>query len=163
MPLAGTIPWVVSALMPLSVQIRAHELSGPEKETTLRAVSEVLARHEEIVFAYAHGSFLGKGAFRDLDLALYLNPTPGCPVFLYELQIQQEITSAIAAGFPVDVRVTNRAPILFQYHAYRGRLLLDRDPDLRASIIAHVVSRYLDIKPVLEHYSREAFCREPRS
>ncbi len=149
--------------MAIPDRIKTHRRTEEQKGEILRALSEALRRHEEIVFATVHGSFLAEGPFRDLDIGLYLDRTPDCPVILYELRTEQELEAALQAGFPLDVRVCNKAPIAFQFHVLRGQLLLDRDPDFRAEITAYVLSRYFDIKPVLDHFAREAFGRESRT
>jgi predicted nucleotidyltransferase len=142
------------------MDFRVYDLSRTERETVLGRISVILTRRNEVAFAYAYGSFVGGGPFRDLDLALYLKTDPPERDFLYEDRLQQELLAETEIPFPLDVRLANRAPIAFQYQIYRGRLLFDRDPDFRARVVAYVVSRYLDMKPVLDHHFQEAFPRE---
>ncbi len=118
----------------------------------------LLARHEEVLFAYALGSFLEDGPFRDLDLAVYVQSEgPDRLGFHYEDGLAQEISRAFNLLFPVDLRLLNGAPVSFQYHVFRGRLLMDRDPERRIDLLTNVLSRYFDIKPIIEHHIKEAF------
>lgn len=140
---------------------RPRPLPPEAREEMLDRATKVLARHPEILFGYAHGSFVHPGPYRDLDLAVYLVPEPSSSRFLYEDALGAELTEALSVDFPVDVRIANGTPLAFQHQAYRGRLLLDRDPERRAAILAYIASRYLDIKPILEHHAREAFGHDP--
>jgi predicted nucleotidyltransferase len=128
----------------------------------LDRVTAVLANHPEILFSYVHGSFLQPRAFRDMDLVVYLAEPLPLSRFRYEDALERELSKALALDFPVDVRIANHTPLPFQHHAYQGQLLVDRDPERRAAVLTHVASRYLDLKPILEHHTREAFGDDPR-
>jgi hypothetical protein len=121
-------------------------------------------KRSEIIFAYAHGSFLEGGRFRDLDVGVFLRPEfiPGKSPF-YETELGSELQKDVEAFFPVDIRILNTARLSFQYNAIKGRLLADQDPEARIAFITKTVARYLDIKPLLRHYTKEAFGVEPRS
>jgi hypothetical protein len=123
-----------------------------------------LEEHHEIVFALALGSFIEGGPFRDLDIAVFLRPDflAGCD-FRYEMQMESRIEKALNSHFTVDIRILNNAGLGFQYHALRGRLLLDREPDIRIAFTRQVAARYLDIAPILKHHTREAFALESES
>ena len=145
----------------MDTNIITYHLSAKERERLLREVEIYLAEREEILFAYAHGSFVTDAFFRDLDIAVFLRAEEASGVrYTYELGLESEIEKALASGFPVDVRVLNFVPISFQYRAICGRLLLDRDPQARVAFFSKVVSRYLDIKPILRHHTKEAFSNE---
>lgn len=140
-----------------------HRLSSQARQQLLGLAAEVVSHHPEIIFCYAHGSFLHPGPYRDLDLVGYLaEPLPPSR-FLYEDALERELVQALHVDFPVDIRIANGTPFPFQHHAYQGQLLLDRNPDLRATVLSHIAARYLDIKPILDHHAREAFCHAPGS
>ena len=61
------------------------------KKAVKEAIREMLKKHEEILFAYLHGSFVKKDAFRDIDVAIYLERMPAS-VLEYELQMETELT-----------------------------------------------------------------------
>ncbi|MFW6297974.1 MAG: nucleotidyltransferase domain-containing protein [Desulfosalsimonas sp.] len=135
-----------------------------EKENLLNQVYMHLEQHPEIMFAFAHGSFIEGGPFRDLDIAIFLNPKFLSDIsFRYEMQIESRIKKELKIPFKVDVRILNRAPLSFRYHALRGRLLLDREPDARIAFTTQTAGRYLDIEPILKHHTREAFAGESGS
>jgi len=122
------------------------------------AIAHTLDAHGEISFAYLHGSFVHGPQARDIDIAVYLKPDriPDA-TFAYEDSLAQEITSKAGPSVPVDVRIMNNTPIPFQYHVLKGRLLVDHDPDDRLELMSFIISRYLDMKPLLEHHLKEAF------
>lgn len=126
-------------------------------ETILEKIRRVLEDRPEIVFAYVHGSFLDSAHPRDLDLAVFVDPEPeGLPA-LWEGALEMDLEEAIGRVLPVDVRILNRAPTIFRFRCLQGRLLVDRDPDLRAELTADAGCRYCDLAPFLAHYAREAF------
>jgi hypothetical protein len=139
-------------------RIRAYSLSKQDKETLLERLSKALESRSEILFAYAHGSFLEDCPFRDFDIAVYLD-SADLPQsrFHYEDRLTRELVTELDLSFPLDLKLLNETPLPFQYNVFRGRLLMDRDPEVRLERLTHAVARYLDIKPILEHHAREAF------
>ena len=147
-----------------------EEHSGPALQTPVNldltsmnssieeAIAHTLDAHAEISFAYLHGSFVHGPQARDIDIAVYLKPDriPDA-TFAYEDSLAQEITSKAGPSVPADVRVMNNTPIPFQYHVLKGKLLVDHDPDDRLELMSFIISRYLDMKPLLEHHLKEAF------
>ncbi len=142
----------------MTEQIRTYSIPLAERAPLLDRLSESLESHSEILFAYAHGSFLENGSFRDLDVAVYLDPAD-LPQsrFHYEDRLTQELVTKLDLPFPLDLKLLNDTPIPFQYRVFRGRLLTDRNPEARLERLTYVVARYLDMKPILEHHTREAF------
>ena len=138
-----------------------HYLSETEKDSLLIALAKNLRGFGEVSFAYAYGSFVEECPFRDLDVGLYLYPQelPDSK-FYFEDKISQELCKKSKLTFPLDVRIINGASIAFQYHVIQGRLLMERSEDYRVRIVSHIIARYLDIKPVLEHHTKEAFAVE---
>jgi len=59
-----------------------------QKEKTLALISAQLDRHNEIRFACCHGSFMEDGPFRDIDIAIFLEPD-----FLSEINFRYEMHS----------------------------------------------------------------------
>ena len=140
-------------------------LKQGQKEEILDRMAVYLERqYPDVLFAYAHGSFVTDGPFRDLDVAIFLPPeTVSSSDFHYEMQMESQIEKALNAQFAIDVKILNTAKLSFQYHALRGRLLIDRDPDVRIDFAVKTASRYLDIAPILNHHTREAFQIAPGS
>jgi len=146
------------------MNLELHYCSGSEREAVLNALAAYLEGFGEISFAYAYGSFVDEGPFRDLDVALYLYPEDlPHSKFSFEDKVSQQLRNALDPAFPLDVRIINDTSVAFQYHAIQGRLLMERSTDYRIRTVRRIVARYLDIKPVLDHHTKEAFSVEAES
>ena len=132
--------------------------SVTEREQILEAIRQSLEARPEVLFAYAHGSFLEDLPVHDLDLAIYLEPIRGENATLVSMELAADLERAIrpALRLPVDVRLLNQAPIGFRYHAFRGRLLSSRDEAIRCAVIERTIALYLDLKPILEQALKDA-------
>lgn len=116
-------------------------------------IRKALEGHHEIIFAYLHGSFLVTEGFMDIDIAVYVDDSVR-DYLEYELSLAVELERMI--GKDVDVRVLNDAPPAFRYRAIKGKVILDRDPEVRLNFIERTVWEYLDYEP-LERRMREEF------
>ncbi len=142
----------------MNVRIRTYSISQQDKTALLDRLSKALESRSEILIAYAEGSCLEDCPFRDFDVAVYLDPAD-LPQsrFQYEDRLTQELVTELDLSFPLDLKLLNDTPLPFQYSVFRGRLLMDRNPEVRLERLTFVVDLYLDIKPILEHHTREAF------
>lgn len=140
--------------------MKTHNLPEDSRNRLLENIGRVLEHHPEILFAFVFGSFIEKLPFRDIDLGLYMwyDAIPDSR-FKYEDELSEEIRRELRLPFPIDVRLLNDAPVSFQFHAIRGILIVDRNPEVRAALQSHIISRYLDMKPFLHHYMKEAYGR----
>jgi len=124
-------------------------------------IGQTLLCRPEIVYAYAHGSFVTEEYFRDIDIAVWIDdqfrPEQS---FAYEDEVAQEIIGKNHIEFPLDLRMLNKTSIAFQYKVFQGTLLVDRDPESRIERIEYIAGRYLDLKPILVHSLRELFAYE---
>jgi len=124
------------------------------KKAVKEAIRAVFKKHEEILFAYLHGSFVKKDAFRDIDVAIYLERMPAS-VLEYELQMETDLMKALRK-YIVDVRVLNGAPLSFKYNVIKdGIVLLSKDDDKRADFEEKTIVLYLDFLPYRKLYLRE--------
>jgi len=124
------------------------------KKAVKEAIRAVFKKHEEILFAYLHGSFVKKDAFRDIDVAIYLERMPAS-VLEYELQMETDLMKALRK-YIVDVRVLNGAPLSFKYNVIKdGIVLLSKDDDKRADFEEKTIVFYLDFLPYRKLYLRE--------
>ena len=132
-------------------------LSKKQKELIIARLTRLMEDMPEIVFAFLHGSFIDEGPFRDLDLAVYVDPS--CPAAgdqTLEYELKTEMLLEETAGFPVDVRVLNRAPVPFRYNVLKnGRLLFCRDEELYADFLSHTLVSYFDFAPYRKRYLKE--------
>jgi hypothetical protein len=91
-------------------------------------LGRLLAAHPEVDFAYLYGPLASGLAYYDLEVAVFLRPSPA-PAALadYEMDLSVEFTRKLQVD--VAVHVLNSAPRGFQHAVLQGRLLLIRDED----------------------------------
>jgi predicted nucleotidyltransferase len=109
----------------------------------------------EVSSACLHGSFAAGGPFRDVDVAVWLEPAAlgESGGWQYASTLAQDLERA--TGVPVDVQVLNDAPLGFRYHALRGEPLLVRDWDFFDDLRARTWDDYFDFRPFARQYLRE--------
>jgi uncharacterized protein len=131
-----------------------RRLDRVKKAEILGKLREILGNRPEISFVYLHGSFTGEEAFRDIDIALYLNELPESPLD-YELSLETALMEGLRCG-EIDVRILNKAPLSFKYHAIKERgVLLSRDEVKRTLFVEETLEAYLDFA-----YHRQAYLKE---
>jgi len=131
-----------------------HRIDKVSKKVIEEAIREVLRKHEEISFAYLHGSFIKGDAFQDIDVAVYLERMPAS-VLEYELQVETELIRAVGRHI-IDVRVLNTAPLSFKYNVIKdGIILLVKNDDKRADFQETTIAAYLDFLPYRNIYLEE--------
>jgi predicted nucleotidyltransferase len=146
---------------------RLFHLPAVERDAVVGALREFLQAQSDVVFAYLHGSFAAKRAFRDVDVAVYLGPPRsleegGEHAGLRAMALGAEAEAALRRVLereppPVDVRALNQAPLGFCYQALRGgSLLVSGDEAFRVEWAARIVWQYLDLKPLRERALKEA-------
>ncbi|WP_456366803.1 type VII toxin-antitoxin system MntA family adenylyltransferase antitoxin [Thermococcus sp.] len=126
------------------------------REEIEEKLGRALERHPEIVFAYLHGSVLETEHFRDVDVAVYFDSSVK-DVLKAELSLAVELEEEL--GVEVDVRALNDAPPAFRYRAVEGKLLLDRNPELRFRFIEETVWEYLDYEPMERRMRKELLAK----
>ena len=135
--------------------MQRYSLSEGEKKSLIERIESFIKSRKEVLFAYIYGSFFGRGYFKDIDVALYLN-TKETPVLDYELDF--EVLLQDTFGYPFDVRVLNKCPISFSYRVIReGERIYVTDDDQRATFEESVLSSYLDFLPYHKRYLSEGY------
>lgn len=131
-----------------------HKITRIEKDKIISLLISTLDK-KEILFSYAHGSFVEEEVFRDIDLAVWVKEEvlPKEKALKYELSLSVDLGYLI--GYPVDLKVLNYAPLGFQYHVTKGKLLTCLDDDLRVDFLAQVWSKYLDFAPKSKEFLLE--------
>src|SRR3989442_13901868 len=87
-----------------------------------RIAAELKRRLEdrpEIVFAYLHGSFTSPEPYRDVDVAVWVDPARE-PDHGTRYALDLALWLERGLGPRVDVPVLNDAPLAFPYHALAG-------------------------------------------
>ena len=119
-----------------------------------RILAEELAAHREVVFAYVFGSFLEDRQFRDIDLGVwFLVKQEGDA--LRDLADVLRRTLERKVGMEIDVVPLNTVSDALIYHASRGELVVDRDGDMRETVITAAWKRYWDFA-----FKRDAYLRD---
>lgn len=114
------------------------------KKKIISSLKVELSGHPEIIFAYLHGSFLEGKYFRDIDVAIFVDEekVPKDKALDCELALGTELHFAM--GYQVDIKILNYAPLGFKYYASKGKLLMNKDDELRVDFLCYVWSRYFD-------------------
>lgn len=89
-------------------------MSVEQRDRLIRQLRDLLRNRPEILFALLHRSFLAGGLFRDVDLALYLEPGQSIGRHFVTMSWNKGSDGAKALGLPVDVRLLNDAPVSFR-------------------------------------------------
>lgn len=128
------------------------ELTKSEVEEVKQKLISALKGHQEVSFAYLHGSF-GIFPFKDIDIGAYCL-IPESRVFDFELELSSELGTI--TDYNVDFKVINYAPVGFQFSVINeGILLYERDKGLRLSFLEELGLRYMDYFEFSKSYFRE--------
>jgi uncharacterized protein len=132
-------------------------MASPEaREQLVQEIDSFLRAREEVVFAYLHGSFITKEAFRDVELALYVTATSVLNMNLRRYEVDAGVDFTAHIQVPIDVRILNDAPLAFRYHVLKGRLLFTRDDEFLDVFRVRTWDEYCDFAPFARRYLREA-------
>jgi predicted nucleotidyltransferase len=138
-----------------------------DRESKNLMISEIktsLLKQERILFAYLHGSFIEDGPFRDIDVAVYLDPqgfNGSDEMFAYGLALGAALDMSLS-GATIDIRPLNLAPLPFKFTVVtEGRLLLTKDEERRVDFEARTRTLYFDFLPHLRFYYRSVVLGEP--
>lgn len=134
---------------------KTYQLSGEEKQQIMQRLASFMDNQDEVVFAYAYGSFTEDIPFHDIDVGVYVSDINKEDASSYALDLSRMLGTELK--IQADVRVVNFAPVSFLYYVIRGHLISDRDEDTRVQIVEDTIRRYLDIKPLIHRSTREAF------
>jgi len=120
-----------------------RKLTSDEKERFLNSLRKELEGVDGIVFAYVHGGFVEMEAFRDVDVAVWIeNPEDA---FSYEVDLSAKLEADLKA--PIDLHVLNEAPLSFKHHAFtRGKLLFSKDEETRIKLVDETVRQHADVR-----------------
>jgi predicted nucleotidyltransferase len=134
---------------------RQFTIDLEKRESIVRPIVAQLAQHPEILAVVLYGSFLNRERFRDIDLALLVDERRLPPEsFLdYELDRLEELSRL--SKFPLDIRIVNRAPVLFRYAVTQGRVLFCREERTWVEFRERTWKEYLDFEPVARLYIQE--------
>ena len=130
-----------------------YSITEKEEEKFVAALSSCMQQHGEIYAAYLFGSFVTEETFADVDLGILLKHESE-DILDYEIELESKLERL--ARFRLDVRVLNRAPISFAQNVIRyGRLILDKEPNMRSDFESYVLKKYFDFARFRRMYLAE--------
>jgi hypothetical protein len=131
-----------------------HSLQTDEKEKLVTEISFYLEKNfKEIVAVYLYGSFVTNLFFSDIDLGI-LTKNDFERTLNFELDLENKLEKIVK--YSVDVRVLNRAPLSFSQNVIRQRkVILDKDPNLRADFEGQILKQYFDVAYFQRQYLQE--------
>lgn len=131
-----------------------HELKTSQKKKIIETISSYLYhQYKEITIAYLFGSFVTEKFFADMDLGI-LTKMEMENTLNYEIEIECKLEKIVK--YKIDVRVINKAPISFCQNVIRyGKVILDRDPNLRADFEGKIFKLYFDFSRFRQQYLNE--------
>lgn len=89
---------------------RVHDADAASRNLTTACLADVLGQENDVSFAYLFGSFIEERRFHDIDVGIYVTAAARAPV---DRSLDLAARLSRAAGYPVDVRVLNDAPLTF--------------------------------------------------
>jgi uncharacterized protein len=132
----------------------SHTLSRSEKEKIIQVISShFFQQYDDIISVYIFGSFISERQFSDIDIGIITAMDLSKPLD-FELNLENRLEKLIK--YPVDVRILNRAPISFSQNVFRtGRVIIDKNPNLRADFQGRILKQYFDFSPFRQKYLQE--------
>jgi|SRR3989304_8088376 len=116
-------------------------------------IRKVLKRDPRVIFAYLYGSSIDEEHPRDIDIGVYISRKEDF------LKVSSELKVALSRATDIspdqfDIQVINKADnLLYLERVLNGRILVDKNPDLRGIFIESFSMRYREAEGIL----REAF------
>jgi hypothetical protein len=142
-----------SEMVTLMRQPQPGHLKKPISET----IAKVLGTFGEVRLGYLYGSFLKRGDYGDIDVAVFLHRELS-PYERFKLssRIATEVERTLIPRHTADVRVLNEAPLSFQYEVIlTGEAVFVVDEVARVTYEADLTSAYLDFKETADWLDRE--------
>ena len=120
---------------------------------SLKILAKALKKEKRALFAYVYGSVLKRRDARDIDIAIFLRGTTD-----YWSETQEmagRLEKSLNYSRKIDAHTLNCAAVSFAFEIIKtGRLLFERGLEERLNWEAHALSRYQDIKPMLDFHDR---------
>ena len=132
-----------------------YQLSGAQKRVVNDRLRAILASRSEVRFAYLHGSFIDADRFRDVDVAVSVDPERMADGDLTDYELDLEPVLEREIGMPVDVRVVEHAPASFRYAITRGEELIVHDREAWATFRERTWNEYFNFAPLREEALRD--------
>ncbi len=112
-------------------------------------IKDFLYTRPEINFAYIFGSFNKSKKYKDIDVAVYINPKYdfndlNIYPFGYEAELLGKLCLILKTD-KIDLIILNKSNLLLSMQVYNsGKLLFERDRFLRVRIVNEIRKEYID-------------------
>ena len=115
---------------------KAFKVSPEEREKIMAILKNFLELKEEVLLAVVFGGFLENRKIHDIDVGVYLDSSK-FEDWLDMLSFSEELSKEISEKIeiPVDIVLLNEAPQWLRYRAFKGIILVDKNPILRISLV----------------------------
>lgn len=115
-----------------------------QKYSLLENIEKLLEGREEIIFAYLYGSFISENRYKDVDLAVFIEPEkiPEEKALKYQLRASGEFSYKLDVS--VDIKVLNYAPLPFQMRVLKTGKVIKENRGKRSDFIEEVSTRHFD-------------------
>lgn len=113
-------------------------------------IQNVLKKDSRVIFAYLYGSAIKGDSYRDIDVGVYIDKGHDSFVVSSDLKIDLSIETGISPD-QFDIQIINETNnLLYLRHVLNGRLLVDKEPDLRGDFIESFSMRYREAEGILK-------------
>ena len=131
-----------------------HRLTSSQKKHVITEIASYIARaHKDIIAAYVFGSFIAAESFSDIDIGI-LTRNEVSSSLDFELLLESEIGKI--TQYQIDVRLLNSAALSFCQNVIRhGRMIFERDTNLRANFEGGILKQYFDFSHFRRRYLHE--------
>jgi predicted nucleotidyltransferase len=140
------------------MNVRRGNPSEFDHEALVTALRDYFSSQLDVIVAYLFGSRVtGKARpDSDVDTAVLLSEEDGVVRFERRLRLMSEVSDV--CGREADVVVLNDAPPLLQDQILRhGRLIFERDRQVRVEFEVRVGKVYADLKPMRRFFQQALF------
>ena len=127
----------------------------------INKIRNFIRKQKYIKLAYLFGSYATKnqGYLSDIDIAFYLNPSLNKKqLFNKELFLRAKLNGILKTNKLIDVVIMNEAPTTLNFKIIKnGKILFEKDKDIRVDIETRIMSKYLDRRYYDKRYLNNFF------
>jgi uncharacterized protein len=126
-----------------------------QDEKEIERIVHYFAERDEVVLLYLFGSSARgrKTKESDIDIAVLIDESGFKKTDLERFRKEYYAASPRFSLRPVDIVILNTAPPFLKYQVLKkGRILFDKERDLRVKFTEKAITEYLDYKPIQDIY-----------
>ena len=120
-------------------------------DDTIRRIIDYFQQRDEVCVLYVFGSYGSRKETKesDIDIAVLIDETRLKKKNFAALKKDYYSASPTFSMQPVDIVILNTAPSFLKYHILKtGRVLYDKNRNLRIKFATKTIIEYLDYKPI---------------